>query len=205
MFDKKVVFLLSASLIVLTGLASGYYFYNEEINSEKDKPFLQNNIAKNIQGSVNNSYSTINSQNKQDEENQKQKTNENTKMIYEYHYKGDGTTKVQEEALPPSLVNKSRETIESVFDEWSVVTFNTDEIVLRKDIDGTSTVNYILKECDGFVAVFYDKGDGEKEELMELTNTPISSLPEEEQALLKEGIYITGNKNLLKILQDYES
>jgi len=203
MLDKKVVFLLSASLIVLTGLASGYYFYNEEINSEKNKPLLQNNIAKNIQGSANNRYNTINSQEKQDTESQKQKTNENTKMIYEYYYKGDGTTKVQEEALPPSLVNKSREAIENAFNEWSVVTFNTDQIVLRKDIDGTSAVNYILKEYDGFVAVFYDKG--EKQELMELTNTPISSLPEEEQILLKEGIYITGNKNLLKILQDYES
>ncbi len=201
MFDKKVVFLLSAALIVTTGLTSGYYFYNREINFDRKKLILQNNIAENIKGSTD--KMTVKSEDEKIKQEHDEKTNENTKMIYEYYYKGDGITKIEEEPLPPALINKNREIIENMFDEWSVITFNTDEIVLRKDIEGTSVINYILKEKDGFVAVFYDKGN--EEELLETTDTPVASLPQEEQELLKEGIYITGNNNLLKILQDYES
>lgn len=201
MFDKKVVFLLSAALIVTTGLTSGYYFYNREINLNRKKLILQNNIAENIKGST--GKMTVKPEDEKIKQKHDEKTNENTKMIYEYYYKGDGITKIEEEPLPPALINKNREIIENMFDEWSVITFNTDEIVLRKDIEGTSVINYILKEKDGFVAVFYDKGN--EEELMETTDTPVASLPKEEQELLKEGIYITGNNNLLKILQDYES
>jgi len=204
-FDKKVVFILSAAVIITTGLASGYYFYNREINSkdfdstsikpDDNKSVIQNSIVENIQ-SLAQKNEMADFKNAQAE-----KTNENTKMIYQYHYKNDGKTVTKVENLPPALVNKTRATIENVFDEWSVVTFNNNQIVLRKDIDDDES--YLLKEHNGFVAVFYNRGD--EQELKEMTKTPINSLPEEEQKLIKNGIVINGNQELIKVLQDYES
>ena len=41
--------------------------------------------------------------------------------------------------------------------------------------------------------------------LHEITNTPISALPLEEQERLLEGISVIGDENLSKILSDYTS
>ncbi len=199
MFDKKIAFLIFAAVLITTGVGSGYYFYNKEINSENDIKTKQRELADSIQ----NYAAAKNTPEDYEENTQTEKTTENTKMIYEYYYTQDGITRRKEKNLPPELINKNRELIENVFDEWSIVTFNNDEIVLRKEIFDSETTNYILKDYNGLIAVFYEVDGDEK--LKELTKTPVNTLPESEQELIKTGISITGNKNLLKILQDYES
>lgn len=197
-FDKRVVFLISSAVIITAGFMSGYYLYDREFKLDGVENILQSSVGKKINGSA-----ETKEQKEKLEKDSDVKTNEQTKMIYEYYYKGDGVTKVKEGAVPSELVNKTRKNIENVFDEWSVITFNSDEVVLRKDIAGSSEMRYTLKEYDGFVAVFYD-GESEQE-LKEITKTPVAALPESEQKLLKKGISVQGNKNLIKILQDYES
>ena len=199
MFDKKIAFLIFAAVLITTGIGSGYYFYSKEINSENNKKSEQLRIARNIQNFAAGENWPAN----YNENAKTEKTTENTKMIYEYYYTQDGITRRKEKNLPPELINKNREIIENVFDEWSIVTFNNDEIILRKEIYDSETTNYILKDYKGLIAVFYDVDDEEK--LKELTKTPVDTLPENECQLIKTGISITGNKNLLKILQDYES
>ncbi len=199
MFDKKITFLIFAAILITTGIGSGYYFYSKEINSGSDKKNVQLRLARNIQNLATGENWLAN----YNESAKTEKTTENTKMIYEYYYTQDGITRRKEKNLPPELINKNREIIENVFDEWSIVTFNNDEIILRKEIYDSETTNYILKDYNGVIAVFYEVDDDEK--LKELTKTPVDTLPENERQLIKAGISITGNKNLLKILQDYES
>ncbi len=199
MFDKKITFLIFAAILITTGIGSGYYFYSKEINSGSDKKNAQLRLARNIQNLATGENWLAN----YNESAKTEKTTENTKMIYEYYYTQDGITRRKEKNLPPELINKNREIIENVFDEWSIVTFNNDEIILRKEIYDSETTNYILKDYNGVIAVFYEVDDDEK--LKELTKTPVDTLPENERQLIKAGISITGNKNLLKILQDYES
>ena len=199
MFDKKIAFLIFAAVLISTGIGSGYYFYSKEINSGSDKKNAQLRLARNIQNLATGENCLAN----YNDSAKTEKTTENTKMIYEYYYTQDGITRRKEKNLPPELINKNREIIENVFDEWSIVTFNNDEIILRKEIYDSETTNYILKDYNGVIAVFYEVDDDEK--LKELTKTPVDTLPENERQLIKAGISITGNKNLLKILQDYES
>lgn len=198
MLDKKITFILSASILITVGLYSGYYFYNKEISLSEDKEHSDSNISYNVQAApkktgLENYAGSINSE----------KTSKDTKMIYEYRYSQDGITRRKEKSLPPELINKSRSVIENVFDEWNIVAFSNEEIVLRKDITDSDVTDYVIKDYNGIVTVFYNVDNEEK--LKEYTNTYTSSLPEDEQNLLKNGIKIKGNKNLLKILQDYES
>lgn len=188
MFDKKVMFLVSSALIVTTGLSVGNYFYNKTLNSTKEENILQNSVAKNLQNAISNL--------------EEEKTTKDTKLIYEYMYNPSGNIRKTEKQIPIELANKSRKIIENTFDEWSVITFSPQKVVLRKNIDSKNT-SYILKEYQGFISVFYN--DNNFEELKEITEIPVSTLPEDDQILLKKGIYIQGNKNLLKTLQDYES
>ena len=200
MFDKKVVFLVSSALLITTGLATGYYFYNEQVDENKNIYISQKEIASNIGNSI-----SFGANNKTSENVLKPiLTTQNTSIIYEYYYKDSKTTKRQEKKIPEELANKNKKTIENVFDDWKLVYFSPEKIILKKELNNISeTDDYVLKEYDGFVAVFY--ADGTTQELKEITKTPIKSLPEDEQNLLKTGINVHGNENLLKTLQDYES
>lgn len=127
-----------------------------------------------------------------------------TKMVYEYYYKKDGNKEVLEEVPPYFFIDKTRKQLENELKGWTVTAFDSSEVVLRKDIDSESYQHYVIGEYNGYVAVFYEK-EVNGTSLKEVTDTPVESLPEEEQEKLKEGIKIDGDDNLMKILSDYGS
>lgn len=127
-----------------------------------------------------------------------------TKMVYEYYYTKDSTTQRAEEEPPYYMIGKTKEEMEAIFDEWEIVSFSKDAVVMRKSIDAGSAQSYIVGVQDGFVAVFYTEAmDGAK--IKEVTDTPISALPKEDQKKLLEGISISGDDALIRLLEDYGS
>lgn len=127
-----------------------------------------------------------------------------TKLVYEYYYEGDGETKREEEVPPYFLLDMTREDIEKKYPDWQLQSFSSSEVVMRKNIAGKVKERYIIREYDGYVAVFFEQPvDGVS--LRELTDTPISSLTEEEQAKLKIGISILGEEALINAMENYES
>ena len=61
---------------------------------------------------------------------------------------------------------------------------------------------YLVGTSNGFLAVFYGtSGDSIKE----VTTTPTTALPPEEQLRLLEGIRVYTNEELVRVLQDYGS
>ena len=75
---------------------------------------------------------------------------------------------------------------------------------MRTVIEGKSTEVYLIAELDGQVAVYLN--DVEKGSiLIEKTGIPVSVLPEDEIRKIKNGIHVTGEENLVKLLSDYNS
>ncbi len=127
-----------------------------------------------------------------------------TKLVYEYYYEGDGQVRREEETAPYFLIDMTRQDIEEKYPDWQLQSFSKSEVVMRKNIPGKMEERYIIREYDGYVAVFYEQPkDGVI--LKEITDTPISSLTEEEQNKLKIGITILGEEALMNALEDYES
>lgn len=60
---------------------------------------------------------------------------------------------------------------------------------------------YILKESDGYVAVF----SGRPETVLEVTKIPVSSLRAGDRALLETGIAAADKQALLELLEDFGS
>lgn len=126
-----------------------------------------------------------------------------TLIIYEYLY-SDGSTERTEEFPPYFLLDKPREYFESALADWEILEFGSGEVLLRKNIDGKSTQYYIIGIHEGLVAVFYeDEINGTC--LKEITDTPVKTLPPEEQETLRNGIRIFGNDALAKALEDFGS
>ena len=134
----------------------------------------------------------------------KQVIRANTKMIYQYFYSKDKTIKEQIEQAPVFLQGLDMEQLKSVYSVWQIMFFSPEKVILRCKIEGLSSETYILGESDGFLAVFYE--DTQKNiHLKEKTELPLSALPEGEVMQLREGIRVTGEENLAKLLSDFMS
>ena len=59
---------------------------------------------------------------------------------------------------------------------------------------------YIIKELDGFIAVFDGNGD-----LLKTTDINTKTLPASDRKLLKEGITVSEREELYEILSDYDT
>ncbi|NLK37005.1 MAG: hypothetical protein GX299_02850 [Epulopiscium sp.] len=127
-----------------------------------------------------------------------------TQMVYQYYYPQDGITKVQEEVPPYFLLDLTLEDVKRLYEDWQIISFSDKKVIMRRSMDGNSDERYILGQQDGSVAVFYEE---EKNgiSLHELTKIPVSSLPQEDQERLQEGIFVLGDENLSKVLADLGS
>ena len=75
---------------------------------------------------------------------------------------------------------------------------------MKTTLDTGSDQHYVIGEYNGLIAVYY-KEDIDGMKLKEITDIPVRSLPENEQADIRDGIYVVGNDNLAKALSDYGS
>lgn len=127
-----------------------------------------------------------------------------TEMIYQYFYTNDRVTKEQAESAPVFLQGLDREELQSVYNGWQMVLFSPEKVILRCRIEGKSSESYILGEDGGYLAVFYE--DGQKAiHLQERTGIPLAALPEGEALQIREGLRVTGEENLAKLLADFQS
>ncbi len=133
-----------------------------------------------------------------------QRINPSTKIVYEYYYPEDEVTEVYEDSPPYFLIDYTLEDLKRIYSNWTIASFSSKEVVMKKNISGPSNQRYIIGETDGYVAVFYDIDNGERL-LKEVTEKPVSALSETERNKISEGIRVTGNDRLIRALEDYTS
>lgn len=73
--------------------------------------------------------------------------------------------------------------------------------VVEEKYTSYDTAAYILKEQDGYVAVFSSNG----QQLIEKTGIPVRSLRQADQTLLESGITADSHEALLSLLEDLNS
>lgn len=127
-----------------------------------------------------------------------------TKMVYEYVYPEDGVIESSEEEAPYFLLNMDEEKLRGVFQDWEIKSFSRDEVVMRKVLEGASAQHYIVGVQDGYVSVFY-QNPVNGTALKEITNTPVTALSGEEQSRLAQGVLVSGEEELIRVLEDYSS
>ncbi len=79
---------------------------------------------------------------------------------------------------------------------------NTDEQPSSQNYSTTSEPMYILKEHQGIAAVFTPNSPEPKRKLKDIV---IESLPEYDKSLLKTGIKVYSEKELQRLIEDYDS
>jgi hypothetical protein len=105
--------------------------------------------------------------------------------------------------MPEEYVNLTKDELENKQENWSIEEFSVNEVTLVKNIDGTCNEHYVLRQKDGYIAV-YKINNNNQEILQEETGIAIQYLTESDKLKLEEGIRIYGNEELNSTLEDYE-
>ena len=131
------------------------------------------------------------------------KTTPNTKIVYETFYIDCNHLENVTEDIESEDVNQNESYFINKYLEWNVNNFSEDTVELYKEIDGICDKHYVVKENDGYIAV-YNLDSENNQKLKEVTDIYVRYLPEEDVELLKKGINVIGDNDLARVLADFE-
>ncbi|HHW67178.1 hypothetical protein [Defluviitalea raffinosedens] len=209
MFIRKRIWFLSV-LIFIISVAGFYMLYMSLLPSaDLKKVDPKDIVGEYVSNNINNVISDIDQNMGQTIEGvptsqaNVPRITQSTQMVYQYYYEEDGKT-VEEIIEPPYfLIDLTRDELQEKYSDWQISYFSSQKVIMKKNISSKSPYHFVVGEYNGYITIFYNN-DGELE-IKEITETPISSLPIEEQNKLKAGIKVYGEEALIRILEDYTS
>lgn len=134
-----------------------------------------------------------------------EKVSSNSVLILKKYYKECGHTINEYVEMLPELVNLTEEEVSNKFEGWDLIGFNSKEVVLLKEFEGTCGEHFSLKEENNLVIIYKILANGNKE-LYEKTEISTEFLPETDllQMQSEDGIQVFGKEELNKVLEDFE-
>lgn len=192
---KKTI-LITICIIILLGIsmAIGYYIFKTEIADEKDIAKTTQEENK-VQNERDFSIEQVNTQ--------EEKVTPNTQFVLQKHYKTCGHTTINYVEIPSDIVNMTKEEIQKEYKDWKVKEFSKEEVILQKEEEGTCEEHYVLREKDGYIAIYWVNNQG-KENLKEITGIAVEYLTENDLLEINEGIFVYGLQELNSKIEDYE-
>lgn len=196
---KKWIFALVVMLIIVFGFFAGKYIY--KITTMEDESNLEIAETKKIEDECTLEYERL-EEIKQTNANE-EKVSPNAKLIRKIYYNECGHTVKSASNIEAKYINLLEEDFAKEYNDWEVKEFSSEEIILYKENPGICNEHYIVKEKDGYVAV-YSLDNNEKETLEDITEISVSFLPTTDVAKLQGGIKVYGRENLNSVLEDFE-
>lgn len=188
---KKYVIIVVVIGIIL-GFLTGLYLY--KINQIKDnKQGLinqnENNVIEKIADENTNNLVITN--------NEEEKVSPNCVLVLKVYYNKCEHLIQNKKNIEEAEVNMTEQELRERFSDWEVQRFTPTEIVLYKEIDGFCDEHYLLKEKDGYIAV-YKLDEKDEPALIETTDISTEYLTEQDLEEIKNGIKIFSKSELRK-------
>lgn len=180
---KKYVIIIIVVGIIL-GFLTGLYLY--KINQMKDNKSGQinqgeNNVIEKVADeNIDNSVST---------NNKEEKVSPNCVLVLKVYYNKCEHLIENKKNIEEVEVNMTEQELKERFEGWEVQRFTGAEIVLYKEIDEFCDEHYLLKEKDGYIAV-YKLDEEDKPTLIQITEISTQYLAEQDLEEIKNGIKI---------------
>lgn len=204
---SKILKSFSLSVIFMIGLSLGMYYgidkSNDDVMEEK-KPIdsVQDVVIKNVQNENKESGEDIN--NLEEVNALEEKISPYAKMIIEKKFSKCGHTTMNVLDIPKELINLTKKELEEKYSGWDIKEFSKDEIRLYRLIEANCEDHFVLKESDGYIAV-YNELTEEISNLVEKTEIDVNLLREEDKYDLVNGIRIYGKEELNSLMEDFGS
>lgn len=204
---SKILKSFSLSVIFMIGLSLGMYYgidkNNEEVlEGKKPTDSVQDVVIKNVQNENKQSGEEIN--NLEEVNAFEEKISPYAKMIIEKKFSKCGHTTINVLDIPKELINLTQKELEEKYSGWDIKSFSKDEIRLFRLIEANCEDHFVLKESDGYIAV-YNELTEEISNLIEKTEIDVNLLREEDKYDLVNGIRIYGKEELNSLMEDFGS
>lgn len=199
---SKILKVFFTMVTFVVGVSIGMYYGavskdEVEIKEEKVIDSVQDVVIKNVQ----------NEQKKEEVEEvvaKEKRVSPYAKMIIEKKFSKCGHTTLNVLDVPKELVNLTEEDIKKKYSGWEMKDFSEDEFTLYRIIEANCDDHFVLKDEDGYIAVYAELTENIKN-LVEKTEIEVNSLREEDRNDLIEGIRIYGKEELTSIIEDFNS
>ena len=87
------------------------------------------------------------------------KVSYNSALVLKKYYKECGHTINEYAEMLPELVNMTQEEISDEFRDWELIGFNSREVTLLKEFEGTCGEHFLLKEENGLIVIYKSSAD----------------------------------------------
>jgi hypothetical protein len=190
-----IIIISIAIILILFGIFIfnfGNIFYGKDINSTPEEVDVFDN-TNNLEF-LNSTLSTNSSQTV---------ISPNAFITFSKTYSDCGHTITTKETIYQNMVNLSLDDFSNLYSDWNIDKFTNSEIEISKTFSGSCNEHYLVKNLDGFVAV-YNIDTSDNLNLLEKTEISVKYLAEKDIANLNSGIKIYGKYNLNSFLEDFE-
>lgn len=132
-----------------------------------------------------------------------EKASPNCILTLKIYYNICGHLIEKKENIKETEVNMTEEELKNKFQEWEIQKFTSTEIVLYKEVNEFCNQHFLLKEQEGYIAI-YKLNEDNTTEFFRMTEISTEYLAEEDLKQIKSGIKIYTEKELNKTLEDFE-
>lgn len=199
---SKILKVFLTVTIFALGVSIGMYY---GINNKEETKVEEKKIIDSVQDVV---IKNVQSEKKKDDVEevvaQEVRVSPYAKMVIEKKFSKCGHTTVNILDVPKELVNLTESEIRERYSGWELTNFSEKEFTLYRVIEANCDDHYVLKDEDGYIAVYAELTD-EIRNLVEKTEIDVNSLREEDRLDLAEGIRIYGKEELTSLIEDFGS
>jgi len=129
--------------------------------------------------------------------------NSTTPLVLQTYYESTGELEEKISNMPSFFIGLTIEQLDLLSDEWKVKDYSEDKaLILYRNISNFLDKEQELKHLgikDGKVAIFY--GESGEKYLKQITGIDIALLPDNIKDLLKKGIVVHSEEELLSVLE----
>lgn len=183
---------------IILGFLTGIYLYrisqidNNKVASENSK-----------ENSIIDKLSNANISNSVETNNEEEKVSPNCELILKIYYNKCEHLIEKKQNIEEAEVNMTEQELRERFSDWEIQRFTANEIVLYKELDEFCDEHYLLKENNGYIAI-YKLDENDNASLLETTDISTQYLAEQDLKDIQSGIKIFTKKELNKTIEDFE-
>ncbi|MGI6113699.1 MAG: hypothetical protein ACOYEJ_06210 [Mahellales bacterium] len=199
-----LIFILVGILLLGSGYIYGYYFTNRSVLKDGQLP-ESNEIPSEKQ--LNTDYPSDNEMEGDGvyETDLDQRITRDTKIKFLHAYRKCGHDVVEESIVEEGLIGMNSQELEEYFDNWDVIYFSQQEVLLMQYFDGYCPKHYIIMNNNGYIGIYKNELGGEQPGLFKETSIPITVLPEDFKRQIQDGLVVDDEYHLDLLLEDIGS
>lgn len=195
---KKYTIIAIITVGVVLGFLTGIYLYRiNQVETKKLAEVNQEEINDILNANDEEVLNTIKTNSEEE------KVSPNCNLILKVYYDKCEHLIEKRQLIEDTVVNMTEQELREKFSEWEIQKFTSTEIVLYKEVNEFCGEHYLLKDKDGYIAI-YQTDENENKELIKTTEISTEYLAEEDLKNIKQGIKVYTKKELNKTLEDFE-